>query len=325
MSSNVNMPNNNLQKNEKNNKKNTKSNDGLELKEINDTNNINVTKEDSDDNNINHYNAEWSEQHEKILIEWADKAVCYRWLHLESHRNYSFRNRWFTIPVIIMSTLTGTANFAQERVPVDIQPYYQLIVGSVNILAGIITTIQQFLKITEFNESHRVSSISWDKFYRNIKLELAKSRLERIPPYQMLKISKEEFDRLMETSPSIDKKIIIKFNNTFSGGPIKKNQELNEKQINFIELNKPAICDIIESTKKFVYKETERDIAKKNTKKIVNFVKENSEFRRKSIEVENFITTFSNKFNREPSVEEIQDNLNSKVDDKVINLVVNKN
>ena len=61
-----------------------------------------------------------------------------------------------------MSTLTGTANFAQERVPVDIQPYYQVIVGWVNILAGIITTIQQFLKITEFNESHRVSSISWD-------------------------------------------------------------------------------------------------------------------------------------------------------------------
>ena len=313
----------NIQLNEKNNKKNTtiESQDTKENHNQNHLENIN----DKDEEPFNHYNAEWSEQHEKILIEWADKAICYRWLHLESHRNYSFRNRWFTIPVIIMSTLTGTANFAQERVPVDIQPYYQLIVGSVNILAGIITTIQQFLKITEFNESHRVSSISWDKFYRNIKLELAKSRLERIPPYQMLKISKEEFDRLMETSPSIDKKIILKFNNTFSGGPIKKNQELNEKQINFIELNKPAICDIIESTKKFVYKETERDIAKKNTKKIVNFVKENSEFRRKSIEVENFITTFSDKFKREPSLEEIQDNLNNQIDDNVINVVINKN
>ena len=74
-----------------------------------------------------------------------------------------------------------------------------------------------------------------------------------------------------------------------------------------------------------VYKETEKDIAKKNTKKLVNFVKENSEFRRKSIEVENFITTFSDKFNREPSLQEIQDNLNNQVDDKVIDLVINKN
>ena len=50
----------------------------------------------------------------------------------------------FTIPVIIMSTLTGTANFAQERVPENYQAIYSIIIGSINIFAGIITTIQQF-------------------------------------------------------------------------------------------------------------------------------------------------------------------------------------
>jgi len=24
---------------------------------------------------------EWTPEHECILIEWADKAMCYRWLH----------------------------------------------------------------------------------------------------------------------------------------------------------------------------------------------------------------------------------------------------
>ena len=305
-------------------KKKYKSNDSLELKELNDTNNINLNKGD-EDNTINHYNAEWSEQYEKILIEWADKAICYRWLHLESHRNYSFRNRWFTIPVIIMSTLTGTANFAQERVPVDIQPYYQLIVGSVNILAGIITTIQQFLKITEFNESHRVSSISWDKFYRNIKLELAKSRLERIPPYQMLKISKEEFDRLMETSPSINAKIIEKFYQTFSGGKIKAGQNPTTKQIAFDEIFKPEICNVLQSTKHSVYKETAEEIAKNKTKNLVNYVKENNEFRRKSVIVDSFINDFSVEYNREPTFDEIYDNLQDKVSDNIINNAIKNN
>ena len=124
------------------------------------------------------YNAEWSNQHEQILVEWADKAICYRWLHSQSHTSYSFKNTWFTIPVIILSTLTGTANFAQERVPEKHQPAFQLFIGSLNIFAGILTTIQQFLKISELNEAHRVSSISWDKFYRNIKLELAKCRIK---------------------------------------------------------------------------------------------------------------------------------------------------
>ena len=24
---------------------------------------------------------DWSSQHEKILVDWADKATCYKWLH----------------------------------------------------------------------------------------------------------------------------------------------------------------------------------------------------------------------------------------------------
>ena len=159
----------------------------------------------------------WKKEHESILIDWADKAMCYRWLHSEAHQQFATYNKYFTIPVIILSTLTGTANFAQDRIPVDFRPYFVMAIGSLNIIAGIISTIQQFLKINELNEAHRVSAISWDKFYRNIKLELAKSRNERMHAYQMLKISKEEFDRLMETSPSIDRKIVEQFNNTFSG------------------------------------------------------------------------------------------------------------
>ena len=135
----------------------------------------------------------WTPEHEKILVEWADKAMCYRWLHSKANSMYSRLNAWYTIPVIVISTLTGTANFAQERVPVDFQQYFVMIVGGFNILAGIITTVQQFLKITQLNESHRVSSIAWDKFYRNIKIEVSKHPDERLHVEQMIKICKEEF------------------------------------------------------------------------------------------------------------------------------------
>ena len=94
---------------------------------------------------------EWSPQHESILIEWADKAMCYRWLHSKANIMYSTLNAWYTIPVIIISTLTGTANFAQARVPLEYQSYFAMLIGGFNILDGIITTIQQFLKITQLN------------------------------------------------------------------------------------------------------------------------------------------------------------------------------
>ena len=46
---------------------------------------------------------ECAPEHENILVEWADKAICYRWLHARSHMHYSTANTWFTIP--IMSTV----------------------------------------------------------------------------------------------------------------------------------------------------------------------------------------------------------------------------
>lgn len=184
---------------------------------------------------------EWSEEHEHILVDWADKAMCYRWLHAQANGKFANLSRWFTIPVIIISTLTGTANFAQDRVPTDYIPLFVMCVGSLNIIAGIISTIGQFLKINELNESHRVSSIAWDKFYRNIKIELAKNPKERIPVGQMIKLAKEEFDRLMETSPVIQTDIIDKFTKTFKGKDA------------FLKIKKPEICDDLVSTEFFRY------------------------------------------------------------------------
>lgn len=201
---------------------------------------------------------DWTPDHEKILIEWADKAMCYRWLHAKAHAHFKSWNAWFTIPVIIMSTLTGTANFAQDRIGEEQRPMFQMAVGGVNIFAGILTTIQQFLKIGELNEAHRVASIAWDKFYRNIKVELAKSPAERQAVLAMLKHSKEEFDRLMETSPMISEKVTDEFKKTFSGGAVKKikgvPQELSRKQKLFEQLKKPEICDELVSVETFVFK-----------------------------------------------------------------------
>ena len=181
---------------------------------------------------------EWTPDHETILVEWADKAMCYRWLHTRANGMYSTLNAFYTVPVIIISTLTGTANFAQDRVPANYQGIFVMFVGAFNILAGIISTIQQFLKITQLNESHRVSSIAWDKFYRNIKIELAKHPHERMSATQMIKMSKEEYDRLMETSPNIPTEIIAMFKTSF------QNSE------NYDDIIKPEICDVLVSTEK---------------------------------------------------------------------------
>ena len=264
---------------------------------------------------------EWKVEHENILVEWADKAMCYRWLHAKSHQAYSKTNTWFTIPVIIMSTLTGTANFAQDRFPADIRPLAQMGIGAVNIFAGILTTIAQFLKISELNEAHRVSSIAWDKFYRNIKVELAKSREERMHVGHMLKMCKEEFDRLMETSPTINQDIIINFNKTFPTKTI-KNKEV-DSNINKPEIKRPEICDELVSTAEIVFIQNEDD--KENQAAMVELVKKKQKIMNNyEKEIKDWMNKFEEKHNRKPLESEIIDNLQDTMNIDILNKLITK-
>lgn len=264
-------------------------------------------------NTLAHDFVDWTPQHEKILIDWADKAACYKWLHEKTTREFAKKNRWFTIPVIIMSTITGTANFAQDKIPTEYLSIATMAIGSVNLFAGILTTIQQFLKISELNESHRVSSISWGKFYRNIKIELAKSPPERTPVSQLIKASKEEFDRLIETSQSIPNHIITLFKTTFSGGEIKYDPQGNkmpmtDKQLLFTELTKPEICDSLESVAKFVYKEPPPPEQELSTIKECMENDIDIQKQARTEQLEQFIISFEREKKRLPTLEEIQDN-----------------
>jgi len=258
---------------------------------------------------------DWTPQHEEILIEWADKAMCYRWLHSKAHAMFASLNTWYTIPVIVISTLTGTANFAQERVPIQYQSLFVMIVGGFNILAGIITTIQQFLKITQLNEAHRVSSIAWDKFYRNIKIELAKHPEERIDVRQMIKMSKEEFDRLMETSPTIPEKIVGQFKSNFNS------------QMSFGKIVKPEICDILIPTSDNRNPWFNEENITKTLNDKVNLQMAKASRLKKNNQTNNkifseFTSLFYNLNNRQPMESEIIDNLKDKIEISILKKII---
>ena len=289
-----------------------------------------------DDKNFEKADTEihWTSEHEEVLAEWADKSMCYNWLHTKSNDKYSIRHKLYTIPVIIMSTLTGTANFAQDKIPINFRNYATMIIGAINIFAGIITTIQQFLKINELNEGHRVAAVSWDKFYRRIKVELSKSPKERHPVKEFFITATEEYDRLMEASPKIDLDIILIFNETFNDKAYNKLQNkptglcisnvahqvvdpsLNvvkkKEKFDMSEIARPEICDSLISVKYSIYKQDEKSFKQKLFNKVMiemtgNNKDKNNEFKEK------VLLTFWNKFkeelNREPTEQEMRDNL----------------
>lgn len=251
----------------------------------------------------------WEKHHEGIFIDWADKAACYKWLHEKSHLKYHRKRNFYTIPVIILSTLTGTANFALERIPEKHQSTVTLCIGTLNIVAGIITTVSQFLKLNELTESYRVASIAWDKFHRSVRLELIKAPEERVDVSYFMKINRDEFDRLMETCPSIDKDVLQFFKKSLTSGNDKK--EIQRKLKIFEKLSKPELFNEIQSLQEVIYKSPrQQDINLEERQKFENLLEERRKYLENMDSVKNFISKFENRYSRKPSVQEINSNIN---------------
>jgi len=175
---------------------------------------------------------EWNDQQEKLLQNWAEIAGSYRWLHNQAHVLYRKTNLNYMIPLIIMSTVTGTANFAQATFPEVIRSYVPQIIGAINLISAIMTTIYQFLKISEYMESHRITSINYGKFCRNITVELNLPVKNRsIGGNDLVKISRNDIDRLIEQSPSIPNRILKLYQYKFSGKGLAEPEILNINKV----------------------------------------------------------------------------------------------
>jgi hypothetical protein len=189
----------------------------------------------------------WKPTDEKLLEEWADHGKSFRWMHEQSRVKFWKRNIQFQVPVIILSTLTGAANFAQERVPVEYQGYYAIIVGFFNIIAGIIATIQTFLKVSESLEGHRVASVAWGKYYHNVKTELQKEPDDREDVVDFMKYAKMEYEKLVEQSPPIPPEIVDRLKTNVDNSEVHVHLPPNAGVFEKIEIGKQGIRMVPES------------------------------------------------------------------------------
>jgi hypothetical protein len=190
----------------------------------------------------------WKKTDENLLEEWADHGKSFRWMHEQSRVKFWKRNIQFQVPVIILSTLTGAANFAQERVPSEYQGYYAIIVGFFNIIAGIIATIQTFLKVSESLEGHRVASVAWGKYYHNVKTELQKEPEDREDVVDFMKYAKMEYEKLVEQSPPIPPEIVNRLKENVGKSEIHVHLPPNAGVFERIEIGKQGIRMVPESS-----------------------------------------------------------------------------
>ena len=177
---------------------------------------------------------EWTPSTDALLATWADEALCYKWLHETAYRKYHHINYAFSIPIIVLSTLTGTLNVGLTGyVPLEYQAWAQAGIGGISIFAAMLTTLQNFFRPSNLSESHHIASVGWAKIHRNISIELRIDPEFRKEPDSFYKTCRADYDRMMESQPVIPKDVIKKFKSKF------------EK---IRDLHVPDVCDRLSPT-----------------------------------------------------------------------------
>lgn len=166
----------------------------------------------------------WFDEHEDLLKEWAEKARFYSWMHHKTSIDYGRLNNILTLPLIIISTINGSANFTLVGNKGDTFFYttmIPLIIGTMSISTAVLSSLTKFLKTAEMADKHTMFYRQFNVLVRNICLELSLPRNQRKTPSETLNINRHEFDRLVSEAPNIPEHIIVEFNKRF---PINKNK-----------------------------------------------------------------------------------------------------
>lgn len=157
----------------------------------------------------------WNSQLERILSDEGERALCFTWLHSKSEKYYSRLSTYINLPVIVLSTIAGAGSIGSSTLFSNSQAA-NIVIGTISLGVATLNTVESYFGWAKRSESHRIAGTSYGKIYRFIQIELALPRSERITAKDMLKIVREQCDRLQETSPQIPDNVIKEFKTKFS-------------------------------------------------------------------------------------------------------------
>ena len=151
---------------------------------------------------------------EALIASEAEKCSGLAWLHKRSQAKTGNSNNWITIPTIVLSTLVGFLSSTSSSLFTN-ATNASVGIGAVSLFTGILSTVGNYFAFAKRTEGHRIASISYSKLARFLEIELSLPKTERILAKDLLKITKDQIERLLETSPAVDDAVIAEYKKLF--------------------------------------------------------------------------------------------------------------
>ncbi len=144
----------------------------------------------------------------------GERALCFSWLHNHANKHYARLDTYIALPVIVLSTLAGTGSIASESLFKG-SSVASVGIGAISLGVGILNTVSNYFGWAKRSEGHKIAGMTYQKLYKFIVIELSLPRKERMAAGDMLKIIRDQTERLSETSPQIPDVSILAFNKKF--------------------------------------------------------------------------------------------------------------
>lgn len=172
-------------------------------------------------------NITWNPSLEQYFADTGEKAHCLSWCHKRAEALYSVRKTWIDLPVIVISGVTGFLSAGSTTLFNDPQ-MSSVALGVASLFVSILNTAGSYFGWAKRAEGHRISSIHYSKLYRFLSIEMALPREERMTPADLLKLTRDTYDRLQEISPLIPPEVLREFHSKFKNEKdISKPEEAN--------------------------------------------------------------------------------------------------
>lgn len=173
----------------------------------------------------------WSPEKEHVLKKYAEESEC---MYIAYTKEFVIYRGWgfaFTIPSIIISTVTGLISFDQNFSSSSNGPY---IIGALNIAVAVMGTIYKVLKYGDYESQFKFLAGEHLKLFQEIQATLFKSREERDNALEFMRKVESRRAQLFDDAPVISEKtrrdFKKKYKNTIHNMPLVLNK-INPIQI----------------------------------------------------------------------------------------------
>lgn len=158
----------------------------------------------------------WNEKLEHYFSSTGEKANCLSIVHKKCEEKYSYLRSFIDLPVIVISSLTGFFSVGSSTMFEGQEKTASIALGIASLLVSVLNTTGSYFAWSKRAEGHRISAIQYARLYRFLQIEMSLPRDERQTPSDLLKYTKEAYDRLQEISPLVPPNILSEYAKKFS-------------------------------------------------------------------------------------------------------------